>query len=99
MASLIRSKKTIDAAGIQDSVRVDPVPAGQLFIQADSGPITATIAIEVSLNGQDWKASSASPLVADDYKVIPELAAFVRLNVTSFTSGSLDVVIAGHNPA
>lgn len=98
MASLQHSK-SISLTQVETTapVNFENVPAGQLFVQT-TGPFDGTAVLEVSLDGVTFKASAASPLVAGDYKVIPELAMEVRVDVTAFTSGTLVVRFAGHNP-
>ncbi len=101
MANTLRARQLISGpVEAKDPITYEGVPTGELWVQAVDGASawTGTAAIEISLDGENWVASSVSPLVADDYKAIPELVRFVRINVTAYTSGSLDVTFAGFSP-
>lgn len=81
-------------------MNIEGVPTGELWVQAVDGaaPWVGTAALEISLDGENWFVSTVSPIAADEYKAIPELVRFVRINVSAYTSGQLDVTFAGFSP-
>lgn len=101
MANTLRAQQTISGpVEAKDRINYEGIPTGELWVQAVDGddPWVGTAAIEVSLDGENWSASAASPLAAADYKAIPELVRFVRINVTAYTSGELIAIFAGFSP-
>lgn len=101
MANTLIHKQLISGpAEAKPSMNIEGVPTGELWVQAVDGDVAwnGTAALEVSLDGDNWSASAASPVAAGDYKAVPELVRFVRINVTAYTSGSLQVFFAGFTP-
>lgn len=100
MASTNHATQSFTAAGAGTSVTTEGSPAGQVWVSGanGSGAFVGTAAIEVSLDGATFVVSSVSPLAAGEYKAIPELAKAVRINVTAYTSGELEVVFGIYTP-
>ena len=96
MASALVTKQTIDSSGIKDEFDVSQIPQGQLWVQSVSSSFVGSVDLEVSLDGATFV--SALTLTAGDIEVVPLLAVKARFNCTSYTSGSLAVTAAGHNP-
>lgn len=97
MANTFRHKVKIEASGAKTQ-KVEGSAPGHVWVQADAGPFVGTVAIEISLDGVNFVASSVSPLVTNDYKAIPELCASVRYDCTSYTSGALNITTGQYTP-
>lgn len=59
------------------------------------GTFTATIQLQVSMDGTNWANSSAAAVSAPGIVSVPETCAFIRANVTAFTSGVPNMVLGG----
>jgi hypothetical protein len=64
------------------------------FVQL-KGTFTATVEWQVSMDGTTWANSSARAETTPGFVSIPETCAFIRANVTAFTSGTPTAILGG----
>ena len=76
--------------------------ASRIFIHAIDGSVAfnGTANIQVSLDGVNWVNSATGQALADnDYEEIAEMARFVRVDITAYTSGEILVSVGTFEPA
>lgn len=101
MASTNVATQEISSLGEQDAINVEGSPTGEVWVHATNGDVAwnGTARVEASLDGAEWfVVASLNPLSPGDYEAIPVLACYVRVNVTAYTSGTMEVRFGAYTP-
>ena len=89
------------ATGQSEALNVEG--ASRIFIHALDGPggaFVGTANMQVSLDGTNWvNSATGQALTNNDYEEIAEMARFVRVDITVYTSGELLVSVGTFEPA